>query len=123
MRKEYLPINIKIKPLSRGLRKNMTKQEKHLWYDFLKQHPQQFNRQRIIGNYIMDFYCDKVKLVIELDGSQHFAPDMIEYDQRRTDFLEDLGLKVLHFSNIEIDRGFEGVCMIIEQTILNRRYL
>ena len=66
------------------LRKNMTKEEKHLWYDFLKLHPEKFLKQKILGKYIVDFYCAKAKLVIEIDGTQHYENDSISYDNKRT---------------------------------------
>ena len=120
MEEEFLPRDKKLNPYSRSLRKNATKQENHLWYDFLKKHPLQFNRQRIIGDYIVDFHCPKAKLVIELDGSQHYKGDAIEYDKQRTDYLESLGLMVMRFTNVDIDRNFDGVCQVIEQTILDQ---
>ena len=98
----------------------MTKQEKHLWYDFLKQHPLQFYRQRIIGNYIVDFYCPKANLVIELDGSQHYESDIVEYDKIRTEYLNALELCVLRFSNRDIDNNFNATCKIIEERILSQ---
>ncbi len=105
---------------SRTLRKNMTRQERHLWYDFLRGYPVKFYRQRAIGNYIVDFYCSRARLVIELDGSQHYTEDGLEYDSLRTDLIEKLGLTVIRFANNEIDRNFEGVCMMIDKTIKER---
>ena len=80
--------NKQLVPLARKLRKEMTKEERHLWYDFLQPHPVRFSRQKILGNYIADFYCAKAKLVIELDGSQHYEDRNAEKDARRTAFLE-----------------------------------
>ena len=91
----------------------MTRQEKHLWYDFLKKQPQQFYRQRIIGQYIADFYCPTAKLIIELDGSQHYEEKESELDRQRTAYLENLGVTVMRFSNLDLDNNFEGVCMTI----------
>ena len=99
----------------------MTKEEKRLWYDFLSKHPLHFYRQRRIGNYIVDFYCPKAKLVIELDGSQHFENDTLIYDTQRTLFLENLGLRVVRIPNNEVNRNFMGVCEYLEQ-ITNQRY-
>ena len=113
-----LPRNKKLNTNSRNLRNNSTKQENHLWYDFLKVQSHQFYRQRVIGNYIVDFYCPTLKLVIELDGSQHFEVDAIEYDKIRTEYLNNLEIKVLRFTNREIDVSFDGACAVIEQTIL-----
>jgi len=98
----------------------MTKEERHLWYDFLKQHPLQFKRQLPVGSYIVDFYCHKAKLVIELDGSQHCAPEQMEYDRKRTAFLESQGLYVLRISNLDAMREFRGVCEMIELVIRER---
>lgn len=75
--------NSELTCFAQRLRCNMTKQERHLWYDFLKLLPQQFKRQKVIGRYIVDFYCAGAKLVVELDGSQHFEPQGLEYDARR----------------------------------------
>ena len=120
MENEFLPRNKKLNPYSRNLRKNATKQENHLWYDFLKKQPLRFNRQRIIGEYIVDLHCPKANLVIEIDGSQHYEEDAIKYDKRRTDYFESLGLAVIRFTNTDIDRNFDGVCQVIEQTILSQ---
>jgi very-short-patch-repair endonuclease len=120
MNNEFLPRNKKMNPYSRNLRNTATKQENHLWYDFLRQHPLRFNRQRIIGGYIVDFHCPKANLVIELDGSQHYEEDAIDYDNKRTEYLESLGITVIRFTNMDIDRNFDGVCQVIEQTILNQ---
>ena len=96
------------------LRKNMTKEEKHLWYDFLKNYPVKFYRQKPIGDYIVDFYCSKAKTVIELDGSQHFDEFAIKEDAERTAFLEEYGLKVIRIPNNEINENFYGVCEYID---------
>lgn len=102
------------------MRNNSTKQEKHIWFDFLITQSNQFYRQRVIGNYIVDFYCPTLKFVIELDGSQHYEDEAIEYDKNRTEYLEKLGVIVLRFTNREIDSNFNEVCAIIEQTILSQ---
>ena len=95
------------------LRKNMTRQERHLWYDFLKQLPVTVHRQKVIGSYIVDFYCASASLVIELDGSQHYEPDGEKADVQRDLELNRLGFTVLRYSNSEVDRNFEGVCLDI----------
>ena len=105
--------NPKLTPLAKELRRNMTEAERKLWYQFLKQLPVTVNRQKVMGNYIVDFYCHSAKLVVELDGSQHYDEEAERYDERRTDYLNDLGLKVLRFTNMDIDRHFESVCMVI----------
>ena len=88
----------------------MTKEERHLWYDFLKSLPYTVKRQQVIGNYIVDFYCACAKLVIELDGSQHYEESGKSADLVRDAFLESLGLKVLRYSNSDINKNFRGVC-------------
>ena len=96
------------------LRKNMTPEERHLWYDFLKTYPIRFNRQKIINKYIVDFYCAKAKLIIELDGSQHYEYIGIEKDVERTKFLKQYGFKVIRISNNEVKQNFRGVCEYID---------
>ncbi len=88
----------------------MTKEERHLWYDFLKTLPVTVNRQKVLGNYIVDFYIASAKLVIELDGSQHYEKKSMETDSARAEFLNALGIKVLRYSNLDINQRFEGVC-------------
>ncbi len=95
---------------AKELRKNMTKEERHLWYDFLKRLPVTVHRQKVIGPYIVDFYCASAKLVIELDGGQHYSDEGRETDMRRDRYLKRMGLTVLRYSNLEVDRNFEGVC-------------
>ena len=105
----------KIKSFSRELRKNMTKEENHLWYDFLKDYPIQFRRQVPFSKYILDFYCAKANLAIELDGTQHYMEDGLEYDSIRAEYLEQhYGIQILRFSNLDIRENFEGVCTAIE---------
>ena len=107
-------------PLAQALRKNMTKEERHLWYDFLRSFPLRFRRQKVIGNYIVDFYCSAAMLVIELDGSQHFEDNEIIKDKKRTDFLNSFGLKVIRITNLEIKSNFTGVCEFIQNTVYER---
>ena len=104
-------------PLAKDLRHNMTKEEKHLWYDFLSTYPIRFKKQKVIGNYIVDFYCNEAKLVVELDGSQHFIDNGIINDEYRTIFLNKLGIKVIRISNFDINVNFEGACRYINDTI------
>ena len=92
----------------------MTPEERHLWYDFLRKYPIRFNRQKIIGKYIVDFYCAKAKLIIELDGSQHFEGKNIINDIERTEFFKQYGLKVIRIPNNEIKQNFRGVCKCID---------
>ena len=105
-----LPKNKNLTKIAQYLRRNITKEEHHLWYDFLKNYPIQFNRQKIIGNYIVDFYCHKAKLIIELDGSQHFEEIEEENDISRTNFFRRLDLEILRIPNNEIWDNFEGSC-------------
>ena len=99
------------------LRKNMTREEKHLWYDFLRNYPIHFYRQRVIEHYIVDFYCSSANLVIEVDGSQHYTVEGEEYDRIRTDILKLHQLQVLRFSNWEIDNQFHSVCAKIDAAV------
>ena len=102
------------------LRRNMTKQERHLWYDFLKTYPFQFRRQKQFGPYIVDFYCSKAKLVVEVDGRQHFEEKGLEHDRERDDYLKSLNLVVMRIPNNEIDHNFTGVCEQIETLVKGR---
>ena len=102
---------------SRSLRKNMTKEERHLWYDFLKELPVMVHRQKVIGRYIVDFYIAAKKIVIELDGSQHYETDGIKADAARTAFLQKFDLRVLRFSNRDVMQNFEGVCAAIDKAV------
>ena len=109
--------NHSIVPAAKELRKNMTKEERHLWYDFLKSHAARFQRQKILGKYIVDFYCAEAKLVIELDGSQHYEAEAMERDAERTAFLESYGLRVVRIPNNEVNANFEGVCRYIDLAV------
>ena len=102
--------NSKLTGNAKILRKNMTKEERHLWYDFLKTLPITVNRQKVIGNYIVDFYIATSKIVIELDGSQHYEDSGIENDTKRDEFLNSLGIKVLRYSNLDVNHRFKSVC-------------
>ena len=105
--------NKQLTPNAQVLRKSMTKEERRLWYDFLKSLPVTFHRQKPIGPYIVDFYCAGKKLVIELDGGQHYEQEHQEKDQIRDNYLRNLGLTVLRYSNLDIARNFDGVCQDI----------
>ena len=107
-------------PLAKELRKNMTKEEKHLWYDFLNSHHARFTKQKVLGNYIADFYSAKANLVIELDGSQHGKEENAQKDDERTKYLEEYGIQVLRFQNYEITNNFKNVCEYIDK-ITNKR--
>ena len=111
--------NEKLKSNAQNLRKNMTKEENLLWYNFLRTYPLQFRRQYVIGNFIVDFYCHKAKLVVELDGAQHYKLPEQEKDAERTRYLESLGLRVLRFTNLEVLRQFDAVCQAIHEEAQN----
>ena len=95
---------------SRVLRKNMTKEERHLWYDFLKGLPFTVNRQKVLGSYIADFFIASKKLVIELDGSQHFQGEGPAHDRERDEWFTTNGITVLRYTNLQINREFDAVC-------------
>ena len=105
--------NKKLLSVARELRKNMTKEEKQLWYHFLRTYPTRFTRQKVLGKYIADFYCAQAKLVIELDGSQHYEEANMQKDNERTQFLELYDLRVLRIPNNEVNQNFDGVCQQI----------
>jgi very-short-patch-repair endonuclease len=115
----HIPYNPKLVERAKELRKNMTVAEKKLWYSYLKSFPFRVLRQKPIDNFIVDFYCAKLKLVIEVDGDSHYTNDGREYDIERTQILEGYGLKVIRFSNDEVLNEFEGVCRRIEEIPLN----
>ena len=117
MKYDYLPYNKKLKEKARDLRNNMTAAEKKLWYGYLRNHRYIFLRQKPIDNYIVDFYCSKLKLVIEIDGETHLSEKGREYDEERTKALERYGLKVLRFWNDDVLNGIEVVSKIIEGEI------
>ena len=99
---------------AKALRKNMTEQEKQLWYHFLQKYPLNFQRQKAIDNFIADFYCAKIGLVIELDGSQHYSKDGKAYDNFRTEKLNKFGITALRISNCDIDKHFDNACAYID---------
>lgn len=109
---------------ARLLRKNMTKEERHLWYDFLKHYPVKFRRQAVINKYIVDFYCPDANLIVELDGSQHFEEKEMEYDEKRTAFLEQYGLTVIRIPNNMLNQQFKEACdyidICVKQNVSNK---
>lgn len=109
-RNKFLPRQAKAVNNAKILRKNATKQENHLWFDFLRKLPVRFYRQYTIENYIVDFFCPKADLVIELDGSQHYEPSAIEYDIKRTQTLNRHNLTVFRYTNRDINERFDAVC-------------
>ena len=109
--------NPKLTQNAKTLRKNMTKEEKHLWYDFLRMHHIRFLRQKVIDNYIVDFYCNEARLVIELDGSQHYEESGLLKDKFRTERIEERNLTVIRIPNNEINNNFKGVCEYIDDIV------
>ena len=109
--------NKQLVPFAKQLRKEMTKEERHLWYDFLRTHPIRFTRQKVLGKYIADFYSAEAKLVIELDGSQHYEDSNVVKDTERSAFLEGYGLTIIRIPNNEITRNFRGVCEYIDTAV------
>ena len=107
-------------PNAKRMRKDMTPWERRLWYCFLRSYPVRFQRQKCIDHYIVDFYCFRAKLVVELDGGGHYEPEAQYRDDVRTKELEKYGLKVLRICNLDIDRNFEGVCAFIDMEVQKR---
>ncbi len=112
--------NGSLKKKAQSLRKNATNEERKLWQGFLRNHPVQFKRQRPIAYYIADFYCPKARLVIELDGSQHFTPEGMSYDQARTQIMQQFGILVLRFTNRDVNERFRSVCDMIDHQLALR---
>ncbi len=112
--KLYIPYNKNLIPRARKLRNNLTPEERKLWYQYLAKYPKRFLRQKIIENYIVDFYCPEKKIVIEVDGSQHYTEEAIEYDKTRTNILKGYNIKVVRISNYEVNNKFNEVCEFID---------
>lgn len=115
--------NAQLTHLARQLRQNMTEEERRLWYCFLRNHEARFSRQKVLGKYIADFYSAQAKLVIELDGSQHYDETNAANDKERTAFLEEYGLKVIRIPNNELNKNFRNVCEYIDTTAKQRMNL
>lgn len=116
----FVPKNPAMTPRARELRREMTPQERYLWFDFLRDYPVRFRRQRVIESFVADFYCSRALLVIEIDGSQHFTPQGQAYDLERSAIFETYGIQVLRFSNYEVDTQFEAVCNLIRHVTEDR---
>ena len=112
-RRKPLPTNESLKKYAVEMRKNQTDEEKKVWYQILKGRTPKFHRQRIIGNYIVDFYCPQLRLAIEIDGYQHFYEENIEYDNKRTEYIESQDIYILRFENTEVNKDIEYVRYII----------
>ena len=115
-----LPYQGKLIPRAKELRKGATKQENHLWYDFLRSYPVRFQRQKTIDHFIADFYCHAARLVIEVDGSQHYDEQGLAYDKERSAIFAEYGVKVIRFSNMEIEQSFQEVCNAIDLEVRKR---
>ena len=109
--------NKELTSLAKNLRRNMTPQERDLWYQYLRHHPFKFTRQKVLGKYIADFYCASAKLVIELDGSQHYNEKGMEADRERTQFLMQYGIRVLRIPNNAVSQNLRGVCDYIDAVL------
>ena len=120
MKKTIVVKNNDMLDVARRLRREMTPQEQRLWYVFLRKYPVKFYKQRIIESFIVDFYCADARLVIELDGSQHYTEQGKAYDEQRTAILEQYGVQVLRFTNLDVDRHLDAVCAQIDSTIERR---
>jgi very-short-patch-repair endonuclease len=118
--RKFIPYNNKLNSKAKELRSNMTVAEKKLWFEYLRGCEYQFVRQKVIGNYILDFYCQKLKLGIEIDGETHLGSKNKEYDENRTIELEKLGIKILRFWNDDVLYGLGEVEKIIENEIKER---
>ena len=114
MGKETMFHNSSLTSKAQALRKNMTKEERRLWYEYLRTYPCRFRRQVAFGKYILDFYCAAAKLIVELDGSQHYEEEAREKDQQRTAYLEQCGLYVFRVANNQIKESFDAVCEAID---------
>ena len=106
--------------LARSLRRNATKQENHLWYDFLRTYPIRFQRQKPIERFIADFYCHKANLIVEVDGSQHYTEAGMIADEERTHILNQYRIEVIRFTNKDIEKNFQGVCESIDERVMER---
>ena len=112
--------NKKLTSRAQKLRRNMTKEERRLWYEYLRGYKNQFRRQVTFGNYILDFYCSAAKLAVDLDGSQHYEAAGKNYDESRTAYLNGLGICVLRFSNTDVMGNLSGVCQKIDMVVYER---
>ena len=95
----------------------MTEEEKRLWYNFFRTYPVRIYRQKILGKYIVDFYCPKAKLVIEIDGGHHYHKENMQHDKIRTEYLEGFGLRIIRISNSDVNNSFYEVCERLDREI------
>ena len=117
MRRKHVP---ELTPRAKELRKSMTPEERHLWYDFLKDYPMRFLRQKVIDGYIVDFYCASAKVAIELDGAQHLTQDSVAYDRERDSLISAWGIEVIRFPNVAVRNRFEDTCRYIDQIVTSK---
>ena len=118
--KLFMKHNTKLTPYAQKLRKNMTPEERKLWYEYLNRYPIRFRRQITVGIYILDFYCASAKLAIEIDGAQHYLPQGKQHDLCRTNYLNEQGIKVLRFTNHDVMENLQGICTMIDKTVKER---
>ena len=112
-----IPYEKDMTQIAQTLRKNMTPEEKKLWYQYLRDYPARFKRQKPFGRYVLDFYCASAKLSIELDGAQHFTEEGRERDENRTSYLNSIGIRELRFTNADVQRKFADVCKMIDAAV------
>ena len=115
--RRIVPYNLRLKSPARTLRRASTPAERKLWFEFLRDLPEKFTRQKPLGSYIADFYCSRLRLVIEIDGDSHFTPEAETRDAGRTAALAALNVRVIRFTNIEVREQFEAVCSSIQKTL------
>ena len=115
--------DLTMKSRAKELRNNATEEEKTLWFQYLRNYPVNWYRQKVIGPYIADFYCKSLKLVIEIDGSQHYEDNAIDYDKKRTEYFESLGIEVIRFTNTDIKKRLRYVCDHIDNKVAARQML
>ena len=116
----FIPYRRDLTPRSQSLRRDPSPAERKLWYEFLRDLPIKFTRQKPLGHYIADFYCARYRLVVELDGDNHYTDAAQRYDETRTAALTRLGVRVVRFTNAEVMRDFEGVCATLMR-VLNEK--
>jgi very-short-patch-repair endonuclease len=119
--RRIVPYNLRLKPPSRRLRRDSTPAERKLWFEFLRYLPEKFTRQKPLGSYIADFYCSRLRLVIEIDGDTHFTARSEAYDARRSEALAALNVRVIRFTNLEVREQFEGVCARIQLALTEQK--
>ena len=118
--KKYIPYDQDMTAIAQTLRRNATPEEGKLWQLYLRKYPVQFRRQKPMGRYVLDFYCGKARLAVELDGAQHFTAEGLAADQNRTSYLEQLGIQVLRFTNNDVNNRLNDVCRAIDAAVKAR---